>query len=97
MNEWTVILASAVVIAHCVAIFWPRKPLNVPTDENGLPVLWRNESAQSKDVACVWWDEENSAPTSATAKVQTSRPLSFFGESIQTFATEDAEHRRHVA
>ena len=56
MFEPTVILALVSVIGHCLAIFWPRKPLEEQTDENGFPILWCNNDAQQKDVACVWDD-----------------------------------------
>jgi hypothetical protein len=42
------------VIGHCLAIFWPRKPLKTPRDENGFPILWCNNSEEQKDIACVW-------------------------------------------
>lgn len=53
VNASTVILAVLSVIGHCLAIFWPRKPLKGPLDENGFPVLWCNNEKQ-EDIACVW-------------------------------------------
>jgi hypothetical protein len=54
MTEPTVILAVFSVIGHCLAIFWPRKPLKTPVDENGFPILWCNHTEQKKDITCVW-------------------------------------------
>ncbi len=56
MNQLTIILAFLVAGAHVVFFFWPRKPLEGPTDEEGRPILWCNEDEQSKDVTCVWAD-----------------------------------------
>lgn len=56
MFEPTIILAVLSVIGHCVAIFWPRKPLQEQTDENGFPILWCNNTEQQKNVTCVWDD-----------------------------------------
>jgi len=56
MFELTVILAVMSVLGHCLAIFWPRKPLQEKTDENGFPILWCNNDEKQKDVACVWDD-----------------------------------------
>jgi hypothetical protein len=50
----TVILAVLSVIGHCLAIFWPRKPLTTPVDENGFPILWCNNDEKQENVACVW-------------------------------------------
>lgn len=54
MSEPTIILAALSVIGHCLAIFWPRKPLKTPVDENGFPVLWCNNNEAQQNVACVW-------------------------------------------
>lgn len=54
MSEPTIILAALSVIGHCLAIFWPRKPLKTPVDENGFPVLWRNNDEKQEDIACIW-------------------------------------------
>lgn len=56
MLEPTIILAAMSVIGHCLAIFWPRKPLQERTDENGFPILWCNNTEEQKNVACVWDD-----------------------------------------
>jgi hypothetical protein len=56
MFEPTVILAIVSIIGHCAVIFWPRKPLEERTDENGFPILWVNNDEKQKDVACVWDD-----------------------------------------
>ena len=54
MSESTIILAALSVIGHCLAIFWPRKPLKEKLDQNGLPILWRNNDAKQEDIACIW-------------------------------------------
>jgi hypothetical protein len=54
MSEPTVILAICSVIGHCLAIFWPRKPLKEKLDANGLPILWCNNDEKHKDIACIW-------------------------------------------
>jgi hypothetical protein len=54
MSEPTVILAIASVVAHCLAIFWPRKPLKERLDQNGFPILWCNNDEKHDDIACVW-------------------------------------------
>jgi hypothetical protein len=64
MFEPTIILAIVSVIGHCLAIFWPRKPLQERTDENGFPILWCNNDEKQKDVACVW-DDVIEPPTPA--------------------------------
>lgn len=56
MSQPTIILAILSVIGHCLAIFWPRKPLKEAVDENGFPILWCNNDEKQKDVACVWND-----------------------------------------
>jgi hypothetical protein len=54
MSQPTIVLAVLSVIGHCLAIFWPRKPLTTPVDENGYPILWCNNDEKQVDVACVW-------------------------------------------
>ncbi len=54
MSEITPILAATVAVVHCAVIFWPRKPLEGPTDENGFPLLWTNDNPEQKNVACTW-------------------------------------------
>jgi hypothetical protein len=54
MSEPTIILAALSVIAHCLVIFWPRKPLKMPVDANGYPILWCNNDEKHEDIACVW-------------------------------------------
>jgi hypothetical protein len=54
MSEPTVILAILSVVSHCAAIFWPRKPLKVPLDENGFPILWCNDREEQPNITCVW-------------------------------------------
>jgi hypothetical protein len=56
MLEPTVILAALSVIGHCLAIFWPRKPLQERLDENGFPILWCNNDDKQENIACVWRD-----------------------------------------
>lgn len=66
MSELTVIVAVLSVIGHCLAIFWPRKPLKEPLDENGFPILWCNNDEKQANVACVWQDAtEQPAATTA--------------------------------
>jgi hypothetical protein len=62
VNEITAFLAAFVVLAHCVAIFWPRKPFKGPVDKAGFPLLWRNETEQSENVTCVWEEDSASGP-----------------------------------
>jgi len=54
MTAPTIALAIASVVAHCLAIFWPRKPLKTPVDENGFPILWCNNNQLQQDITCVW-------------------------------------------
>ncbi|HEY3899030.1 MAG TPA: hypothetical protein VGM54_10480 [Chthoniobacter sp.] len=54
MTNPTVIIAILSVVGHCLAIFWPRKPLTTPVDENGFPILWCNNDEKQENVACVW-------------------------------------------
>jgi hypothetical protein len=54
VTESTVILATLSVIGHCLAIFWPRKPLKGPLDENGFPILWCNNDDKQENVARIW-------------------------------------------
>jgi hypothetical protein len=56
MSEPTVIIAVLSVIGHCLAIFWPRKPLQERIDANGMPVLWCNNDEKQQDIACIWRD-----------------------------------------
>ncbi len=56
VSEPTIILATLSVVAHCLAIFWPRKPLQERTDENGFPILWCNNDDKQENIACVWRD-----------------------------------------
>ena len=54
MSEPTVILAALSVIGHCLAIFWPRKPLKGRVDGSGFPILWCNNDSKQEDIVCVW-------------------------------------------
>jgi hypothetical protein len=54
MSEITPILAATVAAVHCAVIFWPRKPLAGPKDENGFPIVWSNNNPEQQDVACTW-------------------------------------------
>jgi hypothetical protein len=99
VNTWTVSLAVFVVVAHCIVIFWPRKPLNVPLDDNGQPMLWRNETDQKKNVACVWWDDVEET-TTASARQRASAgplPVSSFSEAVRPLGSEVAQNQRSVA
>lgn len=100
VNNWTIILAIFVLVTHCVALFWPRKPLKVPLDENGLPVLWCNETEETKDVACVWWEEDAETQTSAsTSTAGKSEPLlvTSFSETVRPLSAEVPASHRSVA
>jgi hypothetical protein len=77
-----------------VVIFWPRKPFQVPLDENGMPMLWRNESKENKDVACVWWDEPVKTEQTAEAKAS---PMASFSNAMRPLKEEGSEGRRSVA
>ena len=54
MSVITPILAAVVAAVHFAVIFWPRKPPEGPTDENGFPLLWSNDNSERKDVTCTW-------------------------------------------
>ena len=54
MSEPTIILAVLSVVGHCLAIFWPRKPLKEKLDANGFPILWCNNDAKQEDITCIW-------------------------------------------
>ena len=54
MSVPTVLLAALSVLGHCLAIFWPRKPLKCAVDENGFPIIWCNNTDKQENVACVW-------------------------------------------
>ncbi len=69
MTEPTVILAILSIVGHCLAIFWPRKPLKTPVDENGFPILWCNNNEEQANIACVWRD---AAEEPAEAFVETA-------------------------
>ncbi len=89
-------MALFVVVTHCVVIFWPRKPLKVPLDENGLPVLWCNETENRKDVACVWWGEDQTAVTTGDTASQPA-PLTSFSETVRPLSSEAPVSQRSVA
>jgi len=98
VNAWTIILAIFVLVTHCVALFWPRKPLKVPLDENGLPMLWCNETEQKKDVACVWWGDEADAQSRASTGSKSSpRPVTSFSDTVRPLSGEVPVSRRSVA
>lgn len=97
VNELTQILAVVVVVTHCVAIFWPRKPLKVPTDENGLPVLWRNETEEKKDVVCVWWDDADDLVTAGVPQKSEQIPPTSFSNAVKPLQTQSPASRRSVA
>ena len=98
MNLLTIILAIIVVACHCIAIFWPRKPLTVPLDENGLPVLWCNETEQKKDVACVWWEgDEDTVETNTAHTLPSTLPMSSFSDAVRQMPDQSPVNRRSVA
>jgi len=102
VNTWTIALAIFVVVTHCAVIFWPRKPLTVPLDENGQPLLWRNETEQKKDVACVWWGEAEQANPASSKKTTPATPpaplpVTSFSETVRPLAAEPAQSQRSVA
>jgi hypothetical protein len=76
MNQFTIVLAALVIVTHLGVIFWPRKPLTEATDENGFPILWRNQNEQSKDVACIWRAEERPAGEANMAEQEEHLALS---------------------
>lgn len=96
VTQWTLILATFVIVTHCLAIFWPRKPLKVPTDEEGRPVLWRNETEEAKDVACIWWGDSDEASAEAAAP-ERSQPITAFRNAAGPLHELSREHRRSVA
>lgn len=67
MNQAAQVIALLVVVIHLGVIFWPRKPLCDPVDENGLPLLWRNQGEDRRDVSCVWSETQSMAPALAVA------------------------------
>ena len=54
MQLLTPILAAVVFVGHCAVIFWPRKPLAGPSDENGFPLVWSNNNPERQDITCTW-------------------------------------------
>jgi hypothetical protein len=91
-------LAIFVSLTHCVALFWPRKPLKVPLDENGLPILWCNETEQKKDVACVWWGDEAEVQSSvSTASKSSPLPVTSFSDTVRPLSAEISVSHRSVA
>jgi hypothetical protein len=97
VHTWTIILALAIITSHSVALFWPRKPLEVPLDQNGLPLLWRNEADVKKDVACVWWGESEELKTNAAETLSFVVPQPPFNGSVSPLSTEASRERRSVA
>lgn len=95
VNELTQILAVIVVVAHCAVIFWPRKPINVPTDDNGMPILWHNEDGSRQDIACVWQDSSPKGTT--TASLVGAEPMASFSETVRPLGAKAAEAARSVA
>lgn len=71
MNEATPFLAAFVVLAHVAVIFWPRKPLQEATDENGLPLLWHNQDESRQNVTCVWRDAAEQSALGTEMHAQT--------------------------
>lgn len=71
----TVILAFLSVGAHLAFIFWPRKPLGVPTDEEGRPILWCNNEEQKENVACVWNETPAESPPVFAAGARSATSL----------------------
>lgn len=95
----TQILAILVALAHVAVIFWPRKPINEPTDENGMPIVWHNQDDTRRDIACVWNEPttgKRPAPA-ATAKVKTATATSSFSHSMQPLGQAVPEPKRSAA
>src|SRR4051794_26530568 len=89
VHTLTAILAVVTIIAHCVAIFWPRKAMTTVVDTEGRPILWRNQEGAKKDVACVWWDEpqdELAAELAAHAKVVSN--VTSFSSTVQPLSMD---------
>lgn len=91
----TLILAVTVAVAHLAVIFWPRKPINGPTHEDGMPIVWHNQDDSRQDIACVW--QESSAKASAVTSVVEAAPIASFSENVQALGSETAEDKRSVA
>ncbi len=103
MNEFALLLALLVVLAHVVTIFWPRKPLQVAIDKNGLPILWRNDGEQSKDIACVWGADQHPpgaasapAPASISAAPEPT-PVASFSKAVTALETAAGASRQSAA
>lgn len=92
----TAILAGIIIVAHCVAIFWPRKSMAAVVDSEGRPVVWRNET-EKRDVACVWW-EEPEGELAAEQKSHTKVPkVASFSSAIQPLSMDAPVKHRSVA
>lgn len=69
----------------------------MPLDDNGQPILWRNETEQKKDVACVWWDDvEGTASVKQKASAD-PLPMTSFSEAVRPLGTEVPASQRSVA
>jgi hypothetical protein len=86
-------------VTHCAVIFWPRKPLKIPTDENGLPILWCNENEQKENVACVWWEDSDDVVLAEKPKAALPSPVTSFSNTVSPLQTgsEAPASRRSVA
>jgi hypothetical protein len=91
VNQLTLIVAALVAGTHLAVIFWPRKPLSVPTDKDGRPILWHNEDEQSEDVTCVW------PGTPEPATVPQLAPVASFSQAITDRDAQASDRRRSVA
>lgn len=95
VNELTLILAVIVAVAHFAVIFWPRKPINGPTHDDGMPIVWHNQDDSRKDIACVW-QESSAKATTVTFEVQAAS-IASFSENVKPLGAEATEGERSVA
>lgn len=84
-----------VVVAHCVVIFWPRKPISGPTDKTGMPIVWHNQDTERKDVACVWG--ETAGDRTPAPAVSEAAPVTSFSHTVQPLGQTPKDNERSVA
>lgn len=98
VHTLTIGLAVFVILSHGIAIFWPRKAIDVPVDEEGRPILWHNETSSTKDVVCVWWeDSEEDQAATAAADAASTHPLPSFSHVVRPLSGHTGEGHRSVA
>lgn len=96
VNELTQILAILVALVHVAVIFWPRKPINEPTDENGMPIVWHNQDDTRRDIACVW-NEPSGGKKPLTASTAKVNAVPSFSNSVQPLGQTIPEPKRSAA